>query len=119
MLFNKDFSIFAQTLGKLSLGVDDTLMEKIGRLYWYSVEFGLYKDGNDLKAYGAGILSSYGELEYCQSDKCTAKFVDFNPDVISNIDYPITTYQEMYCIASSFKDATDRIYKFINKKSTK
>ena len=35
-----------------------------GQVYWYTVEFGVVREGSDIKAFGSGILSSYGELEY-------------------------------------------------------
>ena len=34
------------------------------QVYWYTVEFGVVREGADIKAFGSGILSSYGELEY-------------------------------------------------------
>jgi hypothetical protein len=34
------------------------------QVYWYTVEFGVVREGGDIKAFGSGILSSYGELEY-------------------------------------------------------
>lgn len=47
------------------------------QVYWYTVEFGVVREGSDIKAFGAGLLSSYGELEYmgkvgrgCRSTVC-------------------------------------------------
>lgn len=34
------------------------------QVYWYTVEFGVVREGQDIRAFGSGILSSYGELEY-------------------------------------------------------
>src|SRR5438045_589700 len=37
-------------------------VERIGRLYWYTLEFGVLRERGGLKVYGAGLLSSFGEL---------------------------------------------------------
>jgi phenylalanine-4-hydroxylase len=34
------------------------------QVYWYTVEFGVVREGGDIKAFGSGLLSSFGELEY-------------------------------------------------------
>lgn len=53
------------------------------------------------KAYGAGLLSSFGELEYCLSEKPEVE--PFNPAVTAVTKYPITVYQPKYFLASSFQ----------------
>ncbi|KAJ8135638.1 hypothetical protein OY671_011149, partial [Metschnikowia pulcherrima] len=44
------------------------MIEASARLYWYTVEFGSIRDGSDLKLYGAGIVSSYGESVFALDD---------------------------------------------------
>lgn len=39
------------------------------QVYWFTVEFGVCKEGDDVKAYGAGLLSSFGELEYSLGER--------------------------------------------------
>jgi len=47
----------------ISLGVSEEAINKIGALYWYTIEFGAIKENGKIKAFGSGILSSFGECE--------------------------------------------------------
>ncbi|KAF0029889.1 hypothetical protein F2P81_018994 [Scophthalmus maximus] len=104
------FAQFSQEIGLASLGAPDEYIEKLATVYWFTVEFGLCKQGSDIKAYGAGLLSSFGELQYCLTDK--PKLQAFDPDKTSLQKYPITEYQPIYFVAESFEDAKERVRKF-------
>ena len=68
------------------------------------------KENGERKAYGAGLVSSFGELEYSMSDKPQVK--PWDPFDAAKQDYPITTYQPLYYIAESFSDATAKLKEF-------
>ena len=102
-----------------SLGASSADIKRLASCYWHSVEFGLLKEKNpnsnsySLKAYGAGLLSSMGELKYsCQEyDESDAtktavpKILDWDPIIASETSYPITEYQPTYFVAESLADA--------------
>uniref|UniRef100_A0A0K0EMA2 phenylalanine 4-monooxygenase n=1 Tax=Strongyloides stercoralis TaxID=6248 RepID=A0A0K0EMA2_STRER len=102
-----DFARFSQEIGLASLGASDEMIEKLATLYWFTVEFGVCHEGNQKKAYGAGLLSSFGELQYCLSD--APEIVPFDPSVCCVTKYPITKFQPKYFLAESFNDASNKL----------
>lgn len=97
---NKEFAEFSQEIGLASLGVSDEDIQKLATIYWFTVEFGLCRETEGLRAYGAGLLSSFGELSYCMTDQ--PKRLSFDPNIASDTSYPITEYQPVYFVAESF-----------------
>ena len=90
-----------------------------------SVEFGLCREGKDMKAYGAGLLSSYGELEYACGSNNDSRSTDdddkptilpWDPEVASRQSFPITTYQPTYFLADSLPDAKQRMREFCERR---
>lgn len=75
---------------------DQDVIEALARLYWYTIEFGLVKENNQLKIYGAGILSSIGETDYCLSDRVAR--IPFDLEKILDTPYIKDEYQEQYFV---------------------
>lgn len=105
-----NFARFSQELGLASLGAPDDYIERLATCYWFTVEFGICNQDGQLKAYGAGLLSSFGELEYCLSGKPEMKA--FDPAVTGEQKYPITEYQPVYFVADSFQNAQKKMREY-------
>jgi phenylalanine-4-hydroxylase len=59
------------------LGANERDIERLAAIYWFTIEFGVCWENGKKKAYGAGILSSFGEIEYCLTDK--PRFLPLDP----------------------------------------
>jgi len=77
-------------------------LEKLARLYWYTVEFGLIREGGGLKLYGAGIVSSFGESTFALDDPSPNR-IAFDLDRVMRTDYRIDDYQQSYFVIDSFE----------------
>ena len=103
LLMNKTFGDYMAAYGRgglkaLKLGT----LEKISRLYWYTVEFGLIRNEEGLRIYGAGIVSSKGESIFCLEDDSPNR-IGFNLRRILQTDYRIDDYQESYWVINNFE----------------
>ena len=110
LLSNKDFCNFLELLAGIALDHidDDWIIELLGRLYWFTVEFGLIHENKKLKAFGAGILSSSGETEYCIESPIPARVL-FGVTDTFNTKYHIDHFQDKYFVINSYRDLFESI----------
>jgi phenylalanine-4-hydroxylase len=78
-------------------------LQKLARLYWYTVEFGLVREGADLKLFGAGIVSSFGESRFALEDASPNR-IAFDLRRVMRTNYRIDDYQQSYFVIESFED---------------
>lgn len=105
-----DFARFSQEIGLASLGALDEYIEKLATCFWFTIEFGLCKQDGQVRAYGAGLLSSFEELEYSMSDK--AKILPFDPLVAGEQKCSMTEYQPVYFLTEGFANAQAKLHDY-------
>jgi phenylalanine-4-hydroxylase len=76
-------------------------LEKLARLYWYTVEFGLIAESSGLRLYGAGILSSFGESRFALEDASPNRLA-FDLMRVMRTRYRIDDYQQSYFVIDNF-----------------
>ncbi|HUO01413.1 MAG TPA: phenylalanine 4-monooxygenase [Rhizomicrobium sp.] len=76
-------------------------LEKLARLYWYTVEFGLIAESSGLRLYGAGILSSFGESRFALDDASPNR-LKFDLMRVMRTHYRIDDYQQTYFVIDNF-----------------
>lgn len=78
-------------------------IERLSRLYWYTVEFGLVRAGGDLKLFGAGIVSSFTESSFALDDPSPNR-LGFDLRRVMRTKYRIDDFQQTYFVIDSFDD---------------
>ena len=107
LLFNPVFADHMQAYGAGGLKAHALgACEQLSRLYWYTVEFGLMRQANGLRAYGAGILSSSGELAYAVQSPEPQR-IALNLLRTMRTRYKIDSYQQTYFVIDSFQQLFD------------
>ena len=81
-----------------------SVIKAMARFFWFTIEFGLMKGARpgELKAYGSGLLSSYGELEYCIESRDVQRY-PFQLEWVANQYFEIDHYQPLLFVVDSFE----------------
>ena len=108
---NCDFADFSQFIGHGARIATDEQLEELGRLYWFTVEFGLVEEDGELKAYGAGLLSSFGELENAFTDNVERR--PFDLEQVINTTYDYSDMQPILYVIPSYAYLKETTRKYI------
>ncbi len=104
LLFNGVFADYLQAYGRGGIKAHALgAIEMLSRLYWYTVEFGLIDTPRGLRTYGAGLLSSGGEIRYCIESPVPNR-IGFDLLRIMQTRYKIDTFQETYFVIREFRE---------------
>ncbi len=103
LLTNQAFVNFLEELSKIGLYYcgNDYAIELLSRIYWFTVEFGLIRENEELRIYGAGILSSAGETKFSLSDE--PPHYDFDVPTIMSTDFRKDVFQDRYFVIESYE----------------
>jgi phenylalanine-4-hydroxylase len=103
LLFDRTYADHLYEYGKGGLkAMRLDAVKYLARLYWFTIEFGLIKGNSGVKAYGAGLMSSGGELAYCIEDPRPRR-LPFDLERIMRTEYLIDRYQDTYFVIDSFE----------------
>jgi phenylalanine-4-hydroxylase len=103
LLFDPAFADYMQAYGKGGLKAARLdALAMLARLYWYTVEFGLIRTPKGLRVFGAGILSSGGEVVHA-IDSPQPRRIAFDLERILRTDYRIDRFQDCYFAIEGFE----------------
>ena len=101
MLCNKKYTDFFHKIGQLATSFhNQEAIKMLQRLYWYTIEFGVLQTKDDLKIYGAGIISSVGEINNVYGG--LAQIKPFNIQEVLHTPFEIDKVQPLYFYVESF-----------------
>jgi phenylalanine-4-hydroxylase len=102
---HKVFADFLEHYGRVCASISDSeVLEKLGRLFWYTVEFGVIRQQNEIKVYGSGLISSHGECRNVIEGHCAIH--DFSLDEVLATRVKVDELHKLLFAVSSF----DQVY---------
>ncbi|MEV0621151.1 phenylalanine 4-monooxygenase [Nonomuraea sp. NPDC050404] len=103
-LANSRYAALYRLAGQAARRVEtEEALEFVSKVFWFTLEFGVMREGGELKAYGAGILSSYGEIEEFRG----MDIRELDLAAMGSMEYDITKYQDVLFRAESLQHLED------------
>merc|ERR1712098_95015 len=83
-------------------------MDRLVSCYFFTVEFGLCREGDKMKVYGAGLLSSAAELQHVMDrvEDCSMPLLALEPEPLFSAELMVTEYQKQYFYTDTIEEAT-------------
>ncbi|MDR3492290.1 MAG: phenylalanine 4-monooxygenase [Gammaproteobacteria bacterium] len=110
MLTNQAYANFIQWYGENALVTDKKTQSILGRLFWFTIEFGLLKTTDGLRIYGGGILSSYQETLYAL-ESAAPKRLEFDLATVLKTPYRYDQIQNAYFLLNNLDELFHLKYK--------
>ena len=110
LLTDSSFASFYQMFGEAALKAEGMDRKYLETFHWFTVEFGLIRQPEGMRIYGAGIISSKGEVQHALSTD--VKVVDFDVEKIINQEYDVWHLQPILFAINSFEQLEDGFKKW-------
>jgi phenylalanine-4-hydroxylase len=109
MLADHDFAEMVEKVGRLGLAaIAAGEGERVARLYWHSVEFGLAMEGGELKILGAGLASSFGEAHFSLESDAVER-LPFSVERAVRTGYKHDAFQPRYLVSRSVRETVNSL----------
>jgi phenylalanine-4-hydroxylase len=105
-----DYANYMEEFGKIALSISPKDRRRLFRLFWFTIEFGLLRDGDGVRAYGGGMLSSIHETVW-SVEAPEPRRVAFDPLKALRTPYRIDIPQPLYYVLDHFSD----LYKILDR----
>ncbi|MBL0926819.1 MAG: phenylalanine 4-monooxygenase [Phycisphaerales bacterium] len=106
------FADFLQTYGQAALHTNDPYhTERLARLFWFTVEFGLIREDGKLKLYGSGLISSEGEGHNALENPAVDRR-PFEMERVCATSFEIDHYQPILYVLDSFEQLRDAMQSY-------
>lgn len=103
------FGDFLEHYGRVCAAIsDNVVLEKLGRLFWYTVEFGVIRQHGEIKVYGSGLISSHGECSNIVRGHCTIR--DFSLDEVLRTPVKVDELHELLFAVDSFEQIYEAMH---------
>jgi phenylalanine-4-hydroxylase len=112
-LMDAEYVTLIQLVGRAARRANAEQLLWLNRIYWFGIEFGLIEEAGDVKIFGAGLLSSFGEMDHAFSDE-----VERRPFVMGEVithDYDPTAMQPVLYVIHSLTDLIEQTERLVEK----
>lgn len=98
-LMDTEYVDIIELIGRAVQTATDEQLVAWSRIYWFTIEFGLIEEAGEIKVFGTGLLSSFGEMAYCYSNNVERR--PFILDDVINTDYDSSRMQDILYVVPS------------------